>query len=177
MHQEIVKKRRGKLTWGVLLLQDNAQAHTSQVAMAAETKCSFKVLPHLLYSPDLAPSVCFQIWKVTFVLGILEAMKASSVEEHLGDQKEGFCFEGISKLEHLWRKLIKGRLYWEIMAQFLLLVNPKVQGLRTFWRSSLVLVDSFAELADNESAVTYENLMVKIRDFALILPVYFKGIL
>ena len=29
----------------------------------------------------------------------------------------------------------KGRLYWEIMTQFLLLVIPKVQGLRTFWLS------------------------------------------
>ena len=56
LHQEIVKKRRGKLTRGVLLLQDNAPAHTSQVAMAAVTKSSFKFLSHLLYSPDLVPS-------------------------------------------------------------------------------------------------------------------------
>ena len=34
-------------------LQDNAPAHTSQVAMAAVTECGFKVLPHPLYSPDL----------------------------------------------------------------------------------------------------------------------------
>ena len=34
LHQEIVKKRRG-----VLLLQDNALAHTLQVAMAAATEC------------------------------------------------------------------------------------------------------------------------------------------
>ena len=30
LHQEIVKKRKGKLTRGVLLLQDNAPAHTSR---------------------------------------------------------------------------------------------------------------------------------------------------
>ena len=30
MRQEIVKKRRGKLTRGVLLLQDNAPAYTSR---------------------------------------------------------------------------------------------------------------------------------------------------
>ena len=54
--QEIVRKRRGKLTWGILLLQDNAPAHTSQVAIAAVTECGFKVLPHPPYSPDLAPS-------------------------------------------------------------------------------------------------------------------------
>ena len=56
LHQEILKKRRGKLTPGVLLLQDNAPAHTLQVAMAAATKCSFKVLTHPLHSLDLAPS-------------------------------------------------------------------------------------------------------------------------
>ena len=60
--QEIVKKRRGKLTRGVLF-QDNAPAYTSQVAMAAANKCSFKVLPHPPCSPDLASSTCFQIWK------------------------------------------------------------------------------------------------------------------
>ena len=37
-------------------LQDNAPACNSQVAMAVVTKCSFKVLPHPPYSPDLAPS-------------------------------------------------------------------------------------------------------------------------
>ena len=41
-HQEIVKNRKGKLTGGVLFVQDNAPAHTSLVAMAAATKCSFK---------------------------------------------------------------------------------------------------------------------------------------
>ena len=39
--REIVKKRR-KLTQGVLLLQDNTAALTSQAAMAAATK----ILPH-----------------------------------------------------------------------------------------------------------------------------------
>ena len=63
---EIVKKSRGKLTQGVLLLQDNVQdnapVHPSQVAVAAVTKCSFEVLPHPRYSPDLAASdFCFQI--------------------------------------------------------------------------------------------------------------------
>ena len=63
LHLEIVKKRRGKFTRGVLLLQENAPAHTSPLAMAAATECSFKVLPHPQYSPDLAPSdsICFQI--------------------------------------------------------------------------------------------------------------------
>ena len=60
LHQEIVKKRR-KLTRGVLLLQHNAPAHTSSVAMAAVTKCSFQVLLCPPFSPHFAPSICFQI--------------------------------------------------------------------------------------------------------------------
>ena len=61
LRQEIVKKRRRKLTQSVLLLQDNAPAHTSQVAMAAASKCSLEGLPHPPYSPDLTPSICFHI--------------------------------------------------------------------------------------------------------------------
>ena len=45
-----MNKRKEKLTRGVLLLQDNAPVHTSEVAMAAATKCSFKVLLHPPYS-------------------------------------------------------------------------------------------------------------------------------
>ena len=44
LHQEIAKKTREKLTRVVLLLQDNAPAYTSQVAIAAAIKCSFASL-------------------------------------------------------------------------------------------------------------------------------------
>ena len=54
--QEIARKRRRKLARGVLLLQDNAPAHTSQVVMTAATECGFEFLPHLPYSPDMALS-------------------------------------------------------------------------------------------------------------------------
>ena len=53
--QEIVR-RKGKLTGCVLLLQDNAPAHTWQFAMVAATECGFEVLSNPLYTPDLAPS-------------------------------------------------------------------------------------------------------------------------
>ena len=56
LRQEIARKRRGKLTRGVLLLQDNAPAPTSEVAMTAATECGFKILPQPPYSPDMAPS-------------------------------------------------------------------------------------------------------------------------
>jgi transposase len=77
--QEIARKRRGKLTQGVLFLHDNAPALTSQVAMAAATDCGFEILPHPPYSPDLPPltSTCFRNWKLTLVVDVYEAMKVS----------------------------------------------------------------------------------------------------
>ena len=43
------------------------------------------------------------------MVGILEAKECvrGAVDEYLGDQEEGFCFEGISKLEQRWRKCIE----------------------------------------------------------------------
>ena len=57
LREAIKQKRRGKLSRGVLLLQDNAPAHRSQVAMTAVSRCGFELLPHPPYSPDLAPSL------------------------------------------------------------------------------------------------------------------------
>ena len=111
LSQEIVRKRKRELTCGVLLLQDNAPAHTLQVAMAAATECGFEVLPHLPYSPDLAPNdfYLFPKWKTNVrgrdfrsTEGVIEA-----VNEYVGDQDEDFYFEGISKLEQRWRKCTK----------------------------------------------------------------------
>ena len=56
LRQELTRKRRGKLTRSVLFLQDNAPAHTSQVAMTAATERGFEILHNQLYSPDMAPS-------------------------------------------------------------------------------------------------------------------------
>ena len=95
-----MRKMRGRLTRGVLLLQDNAPAHTLQVAMAAATECGFEVLPHPPYSPDLAPSDSILFPKLKTNLhgrnfgsneGVIDA-----VNEYLGDQDEDFYFEGIS---------------------------------------------------------------------------------
>ena len=52
----IVQKRRGKISRGVRLLQDNAPPHKSRVAVVKAIDCGFELLPHPPYSPDLAPS-------------------------------------------------------------------------------------------------------------------------
>jgi len=56
LRSAIKEIRRGKLSHGVLLHQDNAPAHTSAVAMAAIRECGFELLSQPPYSPDLAPS-------------------------------------------------------------------------------------------------------------------------
>ena len=33
----------------------------------------------------------------------------NTVDEYFGDQKEAFCFEGISKFEQSWRKCIEAK--------------------------------------------------------------------
>ena len=55
----IREKRRGKLSKGVLLQQDNARVHTCEVAMAAVERNGYELIPHPAYSPDLAPSDFF----------------------------------------------------------------------------------------------------------------------
>lgn len=59
LREKIKQKRRGNLSKGILLLQDNAPAHTSQIGVNAASECGFEILPHPPYSPDLAPSDFF----------------------------------------------------------------------------------------------------------------------
>jgi [histone H3]-lysine36 N-dimethyltransferase SETMAR len=56
LHEKIKNKRRGKLSKGVIILQDNSRPHTSRVSMAVIHECRFELIPHPPYSPDLAPS-------------------------------------------------------------------------------------------------------------------------
>ena len=67
-HDKRCELCKGKLTCGVLLLQDNAPAHTPQVAMTAATECGFEILSHPQYSPDMAPSGFYLFPKLKFHL-------------------------------------------------------------------------------------------------------------
>ena len=55
----IREKRRGKLSKGILLQQDNARVHTCKIAMDAVERNGYELIPHPAYSPDLAPSDYF----------------------------------------------------------------------------------------------------------------------
>ena len=79
-----------KLTRGILLFEDNAPAHTSQVAMTAATEWGFEVLSHPPYSPDMAPSDFYLFPKLKSNLrgtqfGSNEGIIAA-VNEYLEDQ-------------------------------------------------------------------------------------------
>ena len=52
----IREKRRGKLSEGVLLQQDNVRVHTCKIEMNAVERNKYELIPHPAYSPDLAPS-------------------------------------------------------------------------------------------------------------------------
>ena len=55
----IREKRRGKLSKGILLQQDNARVHTCKIAMDAVERNGCELIPHPAYSPDLAPTDYF----------------------------------------------------------------------------------------------------------------------
>ena len=55
----ISEKRRGKLSKGVLLEQDNTRVYTCKVAMDAVERNGYDLIPHPAYSPDLVLSYFF----------------------------------------------------------------------------------------------------------------------
>ena len=90
---------------------------TPQVTMTAVTKCSFKVLPHSLYAPDLAPSdfclfpnlktnLCGRNFGST--IGIIDA-----VDEYFSGPGRRLLIwrdkQGISKLEQCFRKNLEAK--------------------------------------------------------------------
>ena len=55
----INEKRRGKLSKGVLLQQDNARIHSCKVAIDVVERNANELIPHPAYLSDLAPSNFF----------------------------------------------------------------------------------------------------------------------
>jgi len=101
-------KRREKRKRRVLLLHDNAPAHTAGVATSIAAECG---LPHPPYSPGLAPSdfYLFRLLK-EHLRGRQYASDNNiiqSVEDFLEVQDEFFYQTGIHKLQKRWNKCIK----------------------------------------------------------------------
>ena len=106
----IREKRPGKLTKGILLQQDNARVHTCKIAMDVVERNGYELLPHPVFSPDLAPSYYFlfpnlkkDIRRPHFRSN--EKVVAAA-EEWVRDKDHGFFSSGLMALEHRWSKCI-----------------------------------------------------------------------
>ena len=106
----IREKRRGKLSKGVLLQQDNAGAHTCKVTVDAVERNGYELTPHPAYSPDLAPSdfILFPNLK-KYVHGLhfgSDEEVVTAVEEWVNGKDPDFFSSGLMALEHRWSKCI-----------------------------------------------------------------------
>ena len=101
----IREKRRGKLSKGVLLQQDNARVHTCKVAMDAVEGNGYELIPHPAYSPDLAPGdfSLFPNLKKDFRS---DEEVVTAVEEWVNKKDPYFFSSGLMALEHRWSKCI-----------------------------------------------------------------------
>ena len=106
----IREKRRGKLTKGVLLQQDNARVHTSKVAMDAVERNGYELIPYPAYSPDLAPSDFFLFPNLKKDIRGLHFRSdeevVPAIEEWVNGKDPDFFSSGLMALEHRWSKCI-----------------------------------------------------------------------
>ena len=94
----IREKRLGKLSKGVLLLQqDNARVHTCKAAMDAVERNGYELIPHPAHSSELAPSDFFysQTWKKISVDFISGLMKKSWRKLRSGSMERTLTFSGL----------------------------------------------------------------------------------
>ena len=106
----IREKRRGKLSKGVLLKQDNARVHTCKVAVDAVERNGYELIPHPAYSPDLDPSDFFLFPKLKKNIRgrhfRSDEKVVTAVEEWVNEKVPDFFSSGLMALEHRWSKCI-----------------------------------------------------------------------
>lgn len=111
VREVIIEKRRGKVSRGILFLQDNAPVHTARIAKHALRETGFDEINHPPYSPDLAPSDFFLFKNLKSDLRGRrfeddEHMKAA-VEEHFEGKDKDYFFSGIQALYKRCEKCIE----------------------------------------------------------------------
>ena len=106
----IREKRRGKLSKGVLLQQNNARVPTCKVAMDAVVRNGYELIPHPAYSPDLAPSDFFLFPNLKKDIRGRHLRSdeevVTAVEEWVNGKDPGFFSSGLMAFEHYWSKCI-----------------------------------------------------------------------
>ena len=104
-----MNKRRGKLSKGVLLQQDNARVQTCKVAMVAVERNGYDLIPHHGYSPDLAHSdLLFQNLKrdIDGCYFRSDEEVVTAVKKWVNGKDPGFISSGLMALEHPWSRCI-----------------------------------------------------------------------
>ena len=102
------EKRRGKLSKGVLLQQDNARVHTCKVAMDAVERSGYELIPHPAYSPDQAPTSFFLFPNLKKDIrgchfrSDEEVVTVTAVEEWVNGKDPDFFSSGHMAFEHRW---------------------------------------------------------------------------
>ena len=100
----IREKRRGKLSKGILLQQDNARVHTCKITIDAVERNGYKLIPYPAYSPDLAPSDYFLFPNLKKDIRgrhfRFNEEVVGTVEEWVRDKDPGFFSSGLMALEH-----------------------------------------------------------------------------
>ncbi len=116
LREEVKKNRRGKLTRGVLLQQDNARPHTSVQTQATIRNLGFTVIPPPPYSPDLAPS---DYWLFAAMKRPLRGRRydnlqqlSSAVSKWVHDTPKDFFATGLGKLRERWTRCVQIRGEW-----------------------------------------------------------------
>ena len=104
------KTLRNDVSASVLILHNNAPAHMTRVSKAAICERGFKELPHLAYSPNLAPCD-FQLFPNLKChlkgkqFSSDEELK-STTEDWLNEQDKNFYLKGIEQLCQQYEKYI-----------------------------------------------------------------------
>ena len=104
----IREKRRGKLSKGILLQQDNARVHTCKIAMDAVELNGYELMPHPAYSPDLAPSDYFLFPNLKKDIRGHDVRSNEEVVAavEVRDKDPVFFISGLMALERRWSKCI-----------------------------------------------------------------------
>jgi len=111
LREKIKSERRGRITRGTVLQQDNARPHTCNATMDVIRRLGFELLPHPAYSPDLAPSDYWLFPKMKEPLrghryGSLSAL-SSAISQWVRGTPTEFFAQGISKLPERWHKCVQ----------------------------------------------------------------------
>ena len=106
----IRKERRGKLSKGIFLQQNNARVPTCKVAMDAVERNGYQLIPHPAYSPDLAPSDFFLFpYLKKDIRGLhfrSDEDVVTAVEEWVNGKDPDFFNSGLMALDYCWSKCI-----------------------------------------------------------------------